>query len=286
MNQAIARITTQQFNTASVQPRQALPSVSTVSMPASSVPAASAVTPMQQQAVLQALLQEQNMLMTAYLQQLQTANQANKPLTASAVPSKPTNSTTNSASKPNTITPKQVTPTASTATKIDNGKKTPARLEYVRKKDSIEGTLRILDGNGKVITTLPARSGQTGHTQGDWETNKSPIPHTKKDADFFLHLQPLAGQAGTVFASKADDTGKFYPISSSESNTEKITSADSKKVRTNVGLHTEDVNAGSKGCVVLLWDTPERKKQVEDFYATLDTLAKTQSTIRLSVINA
>lgn len=290
MNQTIARITAQQFNTASVQPRQVLPSASTVAMPVSAVPVASTATPMQQQAVLQALLQEQNMLMTAYLQQLHTVSQPSKPATAPVVSNtavkQSTVNATASATKPTTVTPKQVTPTESSNKKSTNSSKPPARLEYVRTKDSVEGTLRVLDGEGKVITTLPARSGKAGHTQSDWERSKSPIPRTEKTADLFLHLKPLAGQAGTVFASKAGDTGKFYPISSSESDTETIKSADGKKVRTHVGLHTEDVNVGSEGCVVLLWDTPERKKQVEEFYTTLDTLAKTQSSIRLSVVEA
>ena len=157
----------------------------------------------------------------------------------------------------------------------------PAQLVYKRQKGSVEGTLQVKDSDGKVIAELPARSGQQEAADTDWETAKSPIPFSPAGEDYYLSLKPLENSA--VFAEGNENVGLFFPISSDESQPEIIEQGG--KTRTAIGLHSENDKPGSAGCVVVLWDTPERKQQVQALYDKLAELGKTQKTIRFSVVS-
>jgi hypothetical protein len=162
-----------------------------------------------------------------------------------------------------------------------SSKEAPAQMVYLRKKGTVEGTLQVKNAKGNILMSLDARSGKEGYTETDWERSKSPIPFSPKEDDYYLNLEPI--EDGSVFAAETGKTGRFFPISSNESDT--VTIAQEGKERSDIGLHTEDSEKGSKGCVVLLWDTPDRKKQVEDLYAKLGQLGKKQKNIRLSVVS-
>lgn len=151
----------------------------------------------------------------------------------------------------------------------------PHTLYFDRKRNAIDGVLTLrksvrrylvanncttghTDSVETIFEQLPARSGQRGFTETDWVVSKSPIPfgrHWLTCAPVPLWMEPV----GTP----------FFMISSKK-GTGIINGPDGKK-RTAVGLHLENNLPGSAGCVVLLWDTEERKKAA---FALFDYLKK------------
>ena len=157
----------------------------------------------------------------------------------------------------------------------------PLRLFYDRRKGSIEGVLTVMDATGKkLLDKLPARSGQNGYTETNWVPAKSPIPLWQPQISYYLHLSPV--QNGEVFPTKASGIGLFFPISTHPSNPDLIEQG--KNRRWHVGLHPENAYPGSAGCIVLLWNTPARKRKVEALFSLLAEQGKTQATVQLTVL--
>lgn len=122
---------------------------------------------------------------------------------------------------------------------------------------------------------LPARSGQRGFENTNWVTGKSPCPKGK----LYLWLHPK--DMGVLPKNK--EIGEFYPISSSPDNMNIIQEENGSRKRLYVGLHPENAFAGSAGCVVLLWDTLDKKLKMEALFAFLRGLSKTIKYIELEV---
>jgi hypothetical protein len=75
----------------------------------------------------------------------------------------------------------------------------------------------------------------------------------------------------------------FFPISSGD-NRNLIMQPGGPGLRENVGLHKENKFDGSVGCIVLLWDTASRSRQVDKLFAFLNNLSKERQYIPLIVL--
>lgn len=150
---------------------------------------------------------------------------------------------------------------------------------FDRNHTTIEGlfTLQQIEG-GKVVKLferLPARSGQAGFTNTNWERSKSPIPF----GEHALWLKPMnvgqwAGRTGI---------GEFFHIGT-VSDPLVITDGRADHIRRAVGLHPENSLPGSSGCIVLLADTPGRRAEVTWLFKFLAELGKTTPCISLRVV--
>lgn len=135
-----------------------------------------------------------------------------------------------------------------------------------RKLGAINGVLtlqRVIDGVPyKIFDKLPIASGRNGFVNSkdqDFIRSKGAIPFgdhwisTKKEP---LWMEPK----GTP----------FYVISSKPN--ERVIYGPNGKTRHDIGLHLENNYAGSAGCVVLLHNTPERKRMAYLLFDELDRL--------------
>jgi hypothetical protein len=158
------------------------------------------------------------------------------------------------------------------------------RLFYDRRDGTIDGFLTVLNTKTgqKLVDKLPARSGQNGYTQTNWVPAKSPIPLWQPQVTYYLHLNFIADPLGQVFPLSPGGIGLFFPISTHPHNPQLIEQGANR--RWHVGLHPENAYPGSAGCIVLLWDTPSRKRKVEALFQLLLQLGKTQQTILLTVL--
>lgn len=153
---------------------------------------------------------------------------------------------------------------------------------FNRHESTIEGvfTLQAADKNGKIqmlFHQLPARSGQKGYTHTSWERNKSPIPYGE-------HRLWLKSVNPGTFPTTPGGIGEFYPISNTSDRRVIANKLDPNERRLDIGLHPENAYAGSAGCIVLLIDTPKRKKEVERLFAYLRGLGQYQEFIELRVL--
>lgn len=155
---------------------------------------------------------------------------------------------------------------------------TAHKITFHRDKDNILGLLTLTnvhDGGESIIyDSLPARSGQCGYTHTDWIQAKSPIP----PGEFWMATQfiPLMEEPkGTPFFEIGSQKG---------SNTIFEVVNGQGRHRTNVGLHLENNKPGSEGCVVLLWDTLERKNKAFSLFSYLTKLKNSEPYIRFTVL--
>lgn len=153
---------------------------------------------------------------------------------------------------------------------------TAHKITFHRDKENILGMLTLAnvwdDGESVIYGNLPARSGQCGYTHTDWIPAKSPIP----SGEFWMATQfvPLLSEPkGTPF---------FHIGSQKGTNT--IYDAKSAHHRTDVGLHLENNKPGSEGCVVLLWDTIQRKEKAFALFSYLTKLKNSEPYIRFTVL--
>ena len=130
---------------------------------------------------------------------------------------------------------------------------------------------------------LPVRSGQAGYLNAPWTRSVGAIPynHQVKTNELYIHLQPVKDSRGDF---NNDGIGLFFPISDSKDQVRTIKGADAREVRFDIGLHPENRWVGSAGCIVLLWNTPERKEMVEALFAWLKLQSKTVKLIELEVL--
>ena len=145
---------------------------------------------------------------------------------------------------------------------------------YDRQKGTIEGLFTLSGPTGNLFTRMPARSGQEGYTDTDWVSGKSPIPYGVHT--LFLKLSN-AGE----FPS-GGGLGEFYPIGQAQNS--RLITGPTQQERWDIGLHPENAYPGSAGCIVLRWDTPALKIQVNRLFKFLGNLTKTQNAIRLEVL--
>lgn len=149
------------------------------------------------------------------------------------------------------------------------------RCFYDRKPGTVDGVFTVLEvtqdesGNyssWKVFDRLPARSGQQLECNTSWRRGRSPIPysHTWPQAQQFkIWLDPRNQEE---FPSAPGGIGRFWPISNHAWNQNYTKHPFGNQIRTVLGLHPENLFRGSKGCIVLLWDTPERKAEVQRLF--------------------
>lgn len=137
--------------------------------------------------------------------------------------------------------------------------------------------------NGFTFKQLPARSGQAGYLNAPWTRSRGAIPynHQVKGGKLYLHLQPVKDPRGDF---NNNGIGLFFPISDSTEQTKTIKGFFSREVRFDIGLHPENRWNGSAGCIVLLWDNPQRESTVKALFDWLELQAKTKKYIELKVV--
>ena len=130
---------------------------------------------------------------------------------------------------------------------------------------------------------LPSRSGQAGYLNAPWTRSRGAIPYNEqvKTGELYLHLQPVKDPRGDF---NNNGIGLFFPISDSKDQVRTIKGHHSLEVRFDIGLHPENKYAGSAGCIVLLWNTPERKEMVDALFSWLQLQSKTVKLIELEVL--
>lgn len=141
--------------------------------------------------------------------------------------------------------------------------------------DRKKGFFTLNEDGKEIFKQLPARSGQRGFENTDWVTGKSPCPK----GDLLLWLSPK--DVGVL--PKGKGIGEFYPISSGEFDRNTISESNGNRKRLYVGLHPENAFAGSAGCIVLLWDTPDKKAKMLALFKYLKELRKEMPYIQLEV---
>lgn len=145
---------------------------------------------------------------------------------------------------------------------------------YNRQPGTVDGFFTLQNNDRQLFTRMPARSGQRGFTDTSWERGKSPIPYGVHT----LFLTPSSiGQLPT-----GAGIGEFYPIGGAINP--RVIQGGVAQRRWDIGLHPENAYPGSAGCIVLRWDTPAWRIQVERLFIFLRKLAKTQKTMRLEVL--
>ena len=149
---------------------------------------------------------------------------------------------------------------------------------FDRREDSIEGLFTILNTktHEKVFNRLQARSGQPNYTHTNWVKGKSPIPMGKHKLILKEPLQKdqWPGKAGI---------GEFWRISNTD-NDRIILSGCGRYSRSDIGLHPENSFAGSAGCIVIVIDTEEQKKEWLRLSSFLEGLIGKYNHIPLEVL--
>ena len=150
-------------------------------------------------------------------------------------------------------------------------------LWYDRIPGTINGFLTLQDQTGhKLFERLPARSGQRGYENTNWVRGCSPIPYTPSGkTEYIVHLDKMTN--GPLFPKTRAGIGQFIPISNHVESERLISPSDPALLkqglkRLDIGLHPENAYVGSEGCVVLLWETRERKQRVKALFDFLTTL--------------
>lgn len=117
------------------------------------------------------------------------------------------------------------------------------RAFFKRQRHSIDGwfTIKEIRKTGEVILfeRLPARSGQVGHTETNWERGKSPTPtgdHLLSTRGVNLNVRP--------------DT-LFFPISSKPGGPVITNPENLDEFRIACGLHFDTPPPGSAGCIAI-----------------------------------
>lgn len=149
-------------------------------------------------------------------------------------------------------------------------------LWYGRNRASINGVLTLNGHDGKgntheVLTRYPARSGQKQALLVDYSRGKSAIPYFGKGrnppASYWLWTN---ANLKTFLPTTKAGIGRFYPISTSESNPRK--SIIFGMNRWDLGLHPDNAYPGSAGCIVGDVDTDEEKEAIAILFNFLDKL--------------
>lgn len=161
----------------------------------------------------------------------------------------------------------------------------PFKAYFDRKLDSINGlfTIQAEHTGIKLFTRLPARSGQEGYSITSWVRGKSPIPYSNDLGNTELKIHLKCPKQLQHWPS-GGEVGEFWPISNSEQDTSTIQGISRDFIRKDIGLHPENQYKGSAGCIVLLWDTPERKASLIKLHNFLMALAGKYDFIPLKVI--
>lgn len=148
-------------------------------------------------------------------------------------------------------------------------------LYFDRTKGTIYGVVSLIKAEGnkavKVFSRLPARSGSFAGSNDDWIPGRSPIPfghHWMNTAPVPLWMEPK----GTPFFLIGSEKGTGVII------------GPNGKTRTAIGLHLENNIPGSAGCIVLEWDTTEKKKQAFALFSYLKALKSAEPFVEVVVL--
>jgi hypothetical protein len=133
-------------------------------------------------------------------------------------------------------------------------------LYYKKSKNKIEGCLSIIvrDDNKEVIESesirdVVARSGAPGFHNTNGIRGKSPTP----DGNYYLWNSRDRIQQYNDLDATGSEIGRFYPISSGETNHRLIKHSSGE--RWDIGLHDENSFRGSAGCIVVVDNSDFRK---------------------------
>lgn len=150
--------------------------------------------------------------------------------------------------------------------------------------DKKKGLFTIQNDKGiKLFERLFVRSGQAGYLNAPWVRNTGAIPTNKQVAGnkLYIHTTPVKDAKGDF---NNDGIGLFFPISDSLTRKDIIRGLNPREERWHIGLHPENKYNGSAGCIVLLWNTVNRKKKVSSLFTWLECLAmKSIKAIELEV---
>lgn len=136
-----------------------------------------------------------------------------------------------------------------------------------------EGVFTLNINRKEVVKRLPCRTGLPG-IKDPWLRGKGPIPM----GTFLIHLTPVHNGSILPKGGKGRyGIGLFYPISSSPTNRSLIIRPGTPDIyREHIGFHGENDNVGgakgSNGCIVGLWNNPQRKDQLLYLYDQFDWL--------------
>lgn len=144
---------------------------------------------------------------------------------------------------------------------------------------STEGKFTLKDNFGNVyFDKLPARSGQKGFTTNSWVRGKSPIPFGRH------RLWLRKTKKGPIFPTTPGGVGMFWPISNLEDSRVIVDRQNPDLIRMDIGLHPDNDFPSSIGCIVLVHETKEQKKNVEALFNKLFELSETLEYIDLVVL--
>jgi hypothetical protein len=155
----------------------------------------------------------------------------------------------------------------------------PVTLWFARGKRDNIGYLTLQDLDGIAVThkdvtfkRMLALSGSKSQYNTEWIRGISPIPFGKH----FLLLKPRQLQM--------TPGGLFWPIFSSAKDTSLILGPQGQ-VRQHIGLHFDNLNPGSAGCVVLPYEDGRAvaKRRADTLFSYLKTL-KDYQCIKFNVI--
>lgn len=133
---------------------------------------------------------------------------------------------------------------------------------------------------------IPFNSGQFGFQSTNWYTGRSPVPFSSevKGGKYYLHLKPVHNSPGSYF-SEGKGIGTFYPLSNSKKDAYWITSKDGKSKRGFIGIHPEDINTGTEGCVGLVRYTQKNVDDITEMFDDFDIMRQNGfRTIEVSII--
>lgn len=160
----------------------------------------------------------------------------------------------------------------------------PYKAYFDRKEGTIDGFFSIVDSRTglKPFNRLPVRSGQRGYTNSSWKSGKSPIPFSK-ECKYPLRIDLTSPIDYGIFPV-GGGIGEFWHIYNDTGNTRSIIGKSSGQLRSDIGCHPENIYPGSAGCIVFLWDTPERKKELMRFSIWLRSMGGLYEYLPLEVL--
>ncbi len=145
----------------------------------------------------------------------------------------------------------------------------------------VDGLLTVMHNDGRsFFKQMQARTGQSAGYKTSWQTGISGTPvgthllHIQPKSPFVEQIGQDAGQTGI---------GEFFRISSTHHNIMFIDDPHSNRRRKAVGLHQENKWAGSRGCVVVVVDTPEQMAEWRALSAFLLELGETYDYMPIEV---
>jgi hypothetical protein len=138
-------------------------------------------------------------------------------------------------------------------------------------------------GKSYKFKQLPVRSGQAGYLNAPWVRSRGAIPYNAqvKTGELYIHLKPVEDPRGDF---NNNGIGLFFPISDSVEQRKTIKGYEVREVRFDMGLHPENKWVGSAGCIVLVWNTKERKEAVDALLEWLQLQGKLIKFIELEVL--